>query len=232
MAKTKTRRDPLPLAGAVIKLQWAYMAAECLMVLATLIEVRTLRALPSDQPATLTGELPLSMAENIIIGLGGILGFIVYFIAAFATLKWIYRVNMNAGLLAPSKQVSAGWSIGWYFVPIASLIMPFKAMRETWQISQSPRGWRAVATPGPLRLWWGLFVMVSITGNIGTRYGFSAKTVEDLLIGDYFVLLSSIIAIPLAYVLTRIVRDLSEMQSATLSIDVFADRPAPLVVTG
>src|SRR5262245_15752446 len=46
---------------------------------------------------------------------------------------WIYRASRNAGALgAVGMKYGPGWSVGWFFVPFASLFMPFLVLRELW----------------------------------------------------------------------------------------------------
>jgi hypothetical protein len=72
-------------------------------------------------------------------------------------LIWVYRVSSNAWALQPSGlQYTPRWSVGWFFVPVAGLYVPFLVMRELWQVST-----RSSADPGPpapasamLGAWW------------------------------------------------------------------------------
>ena len=48
-------------------------------------------------------------------------------------LKWIYRTNFNLRALSQERMsFTPGWSVGWYFVPIANLFKPYQAMKEIW----------------------------------------------------------------------------------------------------
>src|SRR3546814_18564993 len=45
-------------------------------------------------------------------------------------------------------------SVGWFFVPIANLWMPFQAMRQLSKASTKPGDWEAAATSALLAWWW------------------------------------------------------------------------------
>src|SRR5262249_29946861 len=48
------------------------------------------------------------------------------FAAGIALLVWVYRANRNARALgAEGLAYSPGWSVGWFFVPLANLVMPY-----------------------------------------------------------------------------------------------------------
>src|SRR3546814_11195073 len=45
-------------------------------------------------------------------------------------------------------------SVGWFFVPIANLWMPFQAMRQLSKASAKPGDWEAAYTSALLAWWW------------------------------------------------------------------------------
>lgn len=234
MSKATTTKAPEPLARTVLASQWGLLAAELMFSLACLMELGALRQYSDATPDLPYEDAPLGDAVNLLVGVSGVAYTLVYLVAGFLTLKWIYRVNLNASLLAPSKEVRPAWAVGWYFIPFAALYMPFKAMRETWQISQSPQGWRNVETPPLLRWWWGLFILNGLLGNISTRLSFSAKSVDEVASSNQFNVLTSIVAVALILVLMAVVRRVTEVQSQALSIAVFTEREtgAPAFVSG
>ncbi len=81
-------------------------------------------------------------------GLIGICQIAVYIVSAFLILRWIYCANYNAHQLgATEMHFTPGWSIGWYFIPIANLWKPYQAMKEIWQVSANPHAWQTQLPP-------------------------------------------------------------------------------------
>jgi hypothetical protein len=79
--------------------------------------------------------------------------------AGLVFLVWVYRANRNArDLGADGMRYGPGWSVGWFFVPIASLFMPYLVMREIWKASSpSANGqWRRTSVSPILGVWWGV----------------------------------------------------------------------------
>lgn len=91
---------------------------------------------------------------------------VTYVVACF----WIYNVACNARAFgAKGLQITPGWAVGWYFIPLMCLFKPFRAMEETWQASVSPSSWQAQKTPVLLRLWWGAWLLTNLVGAIVSR---------------------------------------------------------------
>ena len=68
---------------------------------------------------------------------------------------WIYRAHANLEAAdLPGLEYTPGWSIGWFFVPFASLWKPFSAMRELWNASHGAVGDYSENPPGLLWIWW------------------------------------------------------------------------------
>ena len=55
-----------------------------------------------------------------------------------AFLRWVYVTNRNAQQWSDSMSISPGWNVGWFFVPVASLWMPFRGVCETRGASIDP----------------------------------------------------------------------------------------------
>lgn len=118
---------------------------------------------PDDETAT-------SLAIILVLGaLGGVIMLLVNFILF---LVWVNRACKNAHALSTevSMPYTSGWSVGWYFVPFANLIMPAKVMASIWNHSDpdiSKEGDKTMART--VSLWWGLWIFTSIAENISNR---------------------------------------------------------------
>lgn len=63
-----------------------------------------------------------------------------YILCGVLILRWIYRANYNARQIgAAGMTFSPGWSVGWYFVPIAAFWKPYQAMKEIWRAARVHR---------------------------------------------------------------------------------------------
>lgn len=75
---------------------------------------------------------------------------------------WTLAAARNAARLLPDpRRISPGGALGWYIVPIAGMIMPFRAMRQI--LNSSTRPVRELNAPAPRLLvwWWGVWMVSS-----------------------------------------------------------------------
>ncbi|HVQ09284.1 MAG TPA: DUF4328 domain-containing protein [Allosphingosinicella sp.] len=131
-----------------------------------------------------------------------------------AFLVWLYRAEINARALgAEDMMVSPGWAVGWFFVPLVQLVMPFLAVRELWKASATPRDWQLRPASPVIALWWACWIGTVISGNIA----FSLSFMDDydaLLAADFMAIVSAAFTIPSAILLAAIVGRIQEMQSS------------------
>lgn len=77
----------------------------------------------------------------------------IVFLVAF--LMWTYRAAWNVRAFgAQNIPTTPRWAVLWYFIPIASLLRPYQALRDIWQASEQQDEWYKVALPGYFTLWW------------------------------------------------------------------------------
>ena len=146
---------------------------------------------------------------------------LIYILCAIAVARWIYRASENAHTLSDELTISPGWAVGWYFVPIATLFKPFQAMRETWQASLSPHDPGSVEVPQSMQLWWGLWILASVLGNISFRMSLNAKTAADLVLSSWVDIVSLAVDVPLAVLLITLMRQISANQRSIVDAAIF-----------
>jgi len=187
-------------------------------------QVVAMQALSSVNPETQADLFD----SSFVLGNAGLL-FVLAFMLRFAVLLgtgivlavWIYRVNATAKKLAKNKEVSPAWAVGWFLIPIGNLWKPFQAMDETWKISTEPTRWKALDTPGLLRLWWGLSLGGSFSSNIIFRLGNSAHDAGHVLTLHVFWALYDVVLIAAVGCMFQIVREITKRQAAAVSRNVF-----------
>lgn len=146
---------------------------------------------------------------------------IAWLVGAIVFLVWLYRAVGNARALgATDMMVSPGWAVGWYFVPLANLFMPYATMRELWKASARPRDWQLADAPPTIVLWWVFWVLGNITGIAAFRL--------DMEFGDsggMLSLISSIFTCVAAPLLARLIAGIEALQEqaqGTAASTVFA----------
>jgi hypothetical protein len=92
-------------------------------------------------------------------------------------LLWIFRTHRNAALFQSAEpSITPGWALGWFFVPIANLWMPYRAMRQLWLASTVPnveasRSMAETRSTGLVALWWFLVVFNGLFAILSVRLG-------------------------------------------------------------
>lgn len=173
-----------------------------------------------DNTSGVTELARLNRMDASQLGVG--IGFIVLTLAIYVINgRWIYLASSNAAQMVPSQtRIRPGWAVGWYFVPIASLWMPFKAMKETWAASVG--GGRLEAqVPTWVNVWWAAWVILTISDSVGSNLGVSpTATPEQYINGNIFLAITGVLWTIPAVLFLRIVRSVTANQGG--AAEVFA----------
>jgi hypothetical protein len=93
---------------------------------------------------------------------------LILFLATIALFsRWLVLAHRNLRALGAQKlDVTPGWAIGWFFVPVANLWKPYTAMRTLWQASHDPARRDPDKAHGLLMLWWGLWLITMLIAHV------------------------------------------------------------------
>jgi hypothetical protein len=86
-------------------------------------------------------------------------------VAAIVFLFWIHDASKSARSLENGLKYTPRAAVIWWFIPLASLIVPYRVMAELWKVSHARPGerWRTTDTSILMPIWWtlwlGTFVM-------------------------------------------------------------------------
>ncbi|MGC6427706.1 MAG: DUF4328 domain-containing protein [Akkermansiaceae bacterium] len=147
------------------------------------------------------------------LGLGAInlLIIIIWCIWMNKSCKNAWLINSRDGATAlyrGRETFTPGWSVGWYFIPIANLWKPYQAMAWIRDASQKSLG---LAMGKRVGLWWAFFVSMKITERIVMGFGRQAETLEDILMVNRLIVVltpvdiaAAVFAMLMAYRMTKI----------------------------
>jgi hypothetical protein len=146
------------------------------------------------------------------------LGQAVIFIAgAIVFLRWTYCASANVHRIgAQGLGPSPGWAVGWYFVPIACLGMPFVAMKEIWKASIEPRDWEIVKSTPLLGWWWTFWIFSNLTGLVAFRLEAEETSTEVMSYVETLTIVSDGTFVPASLLLAAIVGRITVRQSVYL----------------
>ncbi len=134
---------------AVTVLLGAQIALLVARALAFMARIRLLHRISGGEVVT---QAQVQRADSSVSGAAGF-WLLVFIATVVAWLIWQYRAQVNAQHLTTKKLTfSPGWAVGWWFIPFANLVQPFRAVRELWQASGTTGS--VEGTWPVLVLWW------------------------------------------------------------------------------
>lgn len=136
---------------------------------------------------------------------------------------WIYAAARNCHAVSgKGLAYSPGWSVGWFFVPVANLYKPWHALLQTWNVSADPDGDPERRAPAFLMMWWLVrLIGIAASGGIFKNPGQSGDLAGELALSRLGIV-SSICAILTSVGFYLVVTRIARMQSAH-----FTGRPTP-----
>lgn len=144
--------------------------------------------------------------------------FPLFLVTAILFLRWTYRANDTVHRLgAQGLGPSPGWAVGWYFVPVACLGMPFQAMRETWKASIDPQDWEIVRASPMLGWWWLCWLLGCFASLIALRLDMERDFEAAPRVAEMLTTASDLIFVPASLLLAAIVGRITALQNARLA---------------
>jgi len=198
-------KDPAGRTKALIVLLWIYLATTGVAALLSGVGLATGQLGNVDAV-----ELTRLEIAGLLVALPQLL---VVVVTGIVFLMWIHLANRNArGLGAQGMTFTPGWSVGWYFIPVANLWKPYQAMKQIWQASANPGAWQSQKPPNLLSVWWTLWVISHFLSNTSLRLSLRADTSAELIVAEVITLLSDIGDIALCLVAIQLVRGIIRLQ--------------------
>lgn len=147
----------------LIGLLIANMSLEFLSACSSWLQLQVLTTVGAAQEMVDTATLLLGLVA------------LLFLVAQIATLVvfavWIVRAHRNLpDLGAEDLDVTPGWALGWFFVPIAFYWKPYQAMRTLLQASRDARRWKLEDVPWWLPAWWTLWTISNLLGQVYLRF--------------------------------------------------------------
>lgn len=165
---------------------------------------------------------------------------ILYFVylAAFITsavtfIRWFRRSYYNLRLFTPTQHPDNQALFAW-FIPILNLFRPYQIMKElyteTWDLVKGKLRFEGTKLPlSYLYIWWALWIISNIAGQISWRMGKEAGTVEGLINLTYVSLADNLLSIPLAWVTVKVIQYYHAMEVVLPSLHQETDTESVLV---
>ena len=130
--------------------------------------------------------------------------------------RWLFvsaKINHLSGV--KNLEISPGWSVGWYFIPFASLWMPYKSLKETFKASFYNEDWQDIKVPYYFPIWWSTWIIGNFISNGYLRYDVSMGddySFDQLITLSYLDIATDTFYIANAFALLKIIQIIYENQ--------------------
>lgn len=209
----------------------------CLYLLTLLLDAYQLVIFPSSVTADIASIEENDAAwPNALRGLTLLLELLVLLITAVLFFVWLHRVNKNLRPLgALYVEFTPGWAVGWFFIPFANLVMPYRVVKEVWTKSapDTPGVSSALQPTGSAALvgwWWGVWLISNVLLRVAAALSEfkSADTVFLSLKVDMFASAFRIAAAALAIMVVHGIYKRQEERSKQIVVNA---PPSPPIFT-
>ncbi len=157
-------------------------------------------------------------------------------LCSVAFLLWLHRVvSNNHALGAQALRFSPGAAVGWWFVPLASWVVPYRILAESWracdphQPYSTPQQRAMRPVPALLMAWWGALALGSVVVTVVNLGGLGRATDLDSLHSATLLVMGAAVALAVAAaagaVMVLRLSDRQDMLRHTLSQPETAPQP-------
>jgi Domain of unknown function (DUF4328) len=197
--------DPTRLTRLLQRLLWISVAVACIALIDDVVEFVQVQVgqMTPDQVAT----------NDPIQGIIGLLQSGLGIVTGITFLKWIYRAYKNIqGFGAEGLRFSPGWAVGYYFIPILSLIRPVQVMSEIWRASDDPKNWPRRSGSWLIVGWWTLFLIYTGVTQVSLEIALQASTNDQWTLAAVLAIAGDLFSIPLSIAALRLVTEIYRRQ--------------------
>jgi hypothetical protein len=177
---------------------------------------------------------PVTMGLGLLVILLTIAQILVYIPTVVVFLMWVYRAHENLAAFGVPKhqlQHSSGWAVGSFFVPLANLIIPYRAITELWRksVPNQTSMFGELSPPGFFPAWWGFWIASSIVDQIYFRISWREEVPSDAT--EAIGAIGSVLGIIAAVLAVQVVREIQRQQVESSRLvptqTTFVSPPAP-----
>lgn len=223
-------KDNSQRAKNIITVFWVFFGLTIISIGSSVLE-RNLLLRAADGNITIDEANSNDLRQKIV----GIAQLGIHIITIVYFIMWFRRAYFNLHSLNFYLRYSEGWAAGAWFVPFMNLHAPFKIMKEIWDNTQIRAQHGAESTeikPSTiLGVWWFLWIVTNIAGNIYSRMVFRGdQSISDLISLNTTSIVLDIVDLANVFVVITIIQKVSvfeEQLKQKLVIENIASEPVP-----
>lgn len=200
-------------AKAAIILIWIILGLEVLSLISSYMQLNLLGYADTDLMYFLDNVNANDLRELTI----GWTYTAVFIVSAVTFILWFRRAYYNLHQKVSYLEYEDGWAAGSWFIPILNLFRPITIMVELYNYTQEYLEKNGITLKeklrkGNLALWWSLWILNNIMGQIIFRYSRSAESVEDFMTSTKIEMIGSTIGIFLCLITVKVISDYAKVE--------------------
>jgi hypothetical protein len=182
-------------------------------IAAAVIDLRR-AALIDRIPVDLTVTEDDLAVSDLVYAASGLVEMASYLLAVVAFLVWLYRVRVNAEILAPrGHRHPRQWTILGWIVPIIWFWFPKQIVDDVWTASHR-RGPEPSPRSGLVTVWWAAWLIGSFVSNAAGRLLFQAEDLESMAAAARFDVVCIALMLVAAGLAAMVIHKISKAQEA------------------
>ena len=201
---------PKPLTGLYRWAGWglrAYMVAELALFAISLFLIWLY--LPSTVVPFSNDQLGAIDIGIVAVGLAQL---VLFWVCVILVGRVTYRAMKNLHTMHSTfPDMSPGWAVGWYFIPIANLFQPARGMSQIYHGTFAAVG-EPVPSQSRIGIWWTCWLLTNFTANIAFRLAGGWETDTFGIESFSFDAASALFGALAAWSLMRLLRPISIKQ--------------------
>ncbi len=227
MLSERTQPKSGPVGPAAAAARYAFLVYGALLVVGLALDIWGI-TLVSDT------AVPLDWEGLEQLGMIQLVYFLIVIVAIIVNvvlfLIWQYRaataVDGRDDIVTPP--ISPGWHVGWWFIPIANLVMPALAIGQLYRASLAGArlSWSRQPFPGVVMGWWLLWLVSTAVVRYGAGRGQSAYTAAEYMQAYWASIAANVLELLALALILQIIRDISAAQAKWPESRAVAASPA------
>ena len=164
-------------------------------------------------------ELEGQLGKAALLFLVGMAAVVLGILAPVFFLVWFHRAAKNVRAFGhDGLEYSPGWCVGWWFIPLAMLWKPYRAMKEVFRASDpeavregSSSEWLLRPVPAMLGLWWGAWIVSKMIDRVSSR-------IHDVSTASTLGIVAALVSMVAGAYIVMIMRTVAKNQAASWAI--------------
>jgi hypothetical protein len=173
-------------------------------------------------PDTIADEVVQPDGTNwfvLVLTINSLLLFLLFIATVVAFLMWLHEAYVNLASLGTFKpEYTPGWAVGWFFVPFANLVMPYKVVDELW-VKSDPmlkepveESWQKGGSSSLVGWWWGFWIISNIANRAANRLSSDAETADQLFTAAKVEIVADALTIIAGILVIMVIRGIDKRQ--------------------